>query len=129
MEDISQLPQPLADPFDETPKEKKTRRRGNKIEVDGEIQELLELNNEEVTQWFRERQSIYNDIIHGMVTDKETPKPVRVKLLELITKITGQVTEKHEIVLLNAEDIAQRGIQAAKELREFEIKLLEVKNE
>ena len=121
--------QPLRDPFDEPPPEKKTRRRGNKITVNGIEREVLEKSKEELAQWFNERLPIYYDILHEMVTDNDTPKPTKVKLLELITKITGQVTEKHEITVLNAEDVAQRGIQATKELREFEAKLLLVKNE
>ena len=105
--------------------ERKTRRRGNKIDVNGEIREVLELSKEELAQWFNERLPIYYEILHEMVTSGDTPKPVKVKLLELITKITGQITEKHEITVINPEDIARRGIEATKELESFKIKLIE----
>ena len=105
--------------------EKKTRKRGNKIEVNGIIQEILPLSREELSQWFFARLPVYYNDIHNMVTDKETPKPIRVKLYELIVKITGQITEKHEITVINPEDVARRGIEAAKEIADFKIKLLE----
>ena len=112
----------VRDPFEP---EKRTRRRGNKIEVNGIVKEVLELSRDELAQWFNERLPIYYEILHEMVTAKDTPKPVKVKLLELITKITGQVTEKHEITVLNPEDIARRGLEAVRELHEFRVKLLQ----
>ena len=127
----------VRDPFDEeislketkiiqeAPKEKKTRRRSNRITISGGVLDVLELSKEELAQWFSERLPIYYDILHEMVTAKDTPKPVKVKLLELITKITGLKTEKHEPTDINPEDIARRGIEAVKELESFKIKLIE----
>ncbi len=130
---IRDLPEGIRDPFDETPEvvvtEKRTRRRGNKIEVNGEIREVLELSKEEIAEWFAARMPIYYDIIHKLVTAEDTPKAIKVKVLELITKVTGQIVEKHEVVVINPEDIARRGIEAAKELGEFKVKLLQPLNE
>lgn len=119
--------QPLADPFEVAAPvtERKTRRRGNKIEINGEIREVLELSKEETAAWFAARMPIYYDIIHELVTAKDTPKNVKVKVLELITKVTGQIVEKHEVTVINPEDVARRGIEAAKEIEEFKVKLLE----
>lgn len=122
---------PIADPFEEVSNgdnkpiiEKKTRRRGNKIEVNGVIKEVLELSKEETAQWFSARMPIYYDIIHELVTGKDTPKQVKVKVLELITKLTGQIVEKHEVTVVSPEEVARRGIEAARELEEFKVKLL-----
>ena len=106
--------------------EKKTRRRGIKIKVNGIEREVLELSKEELAQWFHKRLPIYYEILDEMVTAKDTANPVKVKLLELITKITGQIVEKHEITVINPEDIARRGIEAARELEDFKIKLIPV---
>ena len=120
----------VRDPFDaalvEAPilPERKTRRRGNKIEVNGELREVLELSKEETAEWFSARMPIYYDIIHELVTAKDTPKNVKVKVLELITKVTGQIVEKHEVTVINPEDVTRRGIEATKELSEFKIKLI-----
>ena len=123
--------QGLRDPFDETGvsiasvvTDKKTRRRGNKIEVNGVLKEVLELSKEETAEWFAARMPIYYDIIHELVTAKDTPKNVKVKVLELITKLTGQMVEKHEVTVINPEDVARRGIEVAKELAEFKVGLL-----
>lgn len=102
--------------------EKKTRRRGNKIEVNGEIREVLELSKEEVAEWFAARMPIYYEIIHELVTANDTPKGIKVKVLELITKVTGQIVEKHEVTVINPEDVARRGVEAARELEEFRTK-------
>ena len=104
--------------------ERKTRRRGNKIEVNGILREVLELSKEETAEWFSARMPIYYDIIHELVTAKETPKATKVKVLELITKITGQIVEKHEVTVVNPEEVTRRGIEAAKELEDFKIKLI-----
>ena len=104
--------------------EKQTRRRGNKIEVNGVIREVRELSKEEAADWFAARMPIYYEIIHELVTAENTPKNVKVKVLELITKVTGQIIEKHEVTVINPEDVARRGIEAAKELGEFKVKLL-----
>ena len=121
----------VRDPFEQTPEEeapeKKTRRRGHKIEVNGVIREVLELTKEETAEWFAARMPIYYDIIHELVTDKNTSGAVRVKVLELITKVTGQIVEKHEVTVVNPEDVTKRGIEAARELADFNIKLLEQK--
>ena len=109
----------------ETPPQKKTRKRGHKIEVNGVIREVLELSKEETAEWFAARMPIYYEIIHELVTAKDTPKNVKVKVLELITKVTGQIVEKHEVTVINPEDIARRGIEAARELENFKIKLIE----
>ena len=109
--------------------ERKTRRRGHKIEVNGIIQEVLELTPEEAAEWFRVRMPVYYKLIHDLVTANDTPYSAKVKLLELITKLTGQIVEKHEVTVINPEDVARRGIEAAKEIEEFKIKLLEGQNE
>ena len=122
----------VRDPFEQTPEEeapeKKTRKRGHKIEVNGVIREVLELTKEETAEWFAARMPIYYEIIHELVTADDTPKNVKVKVLELITKVTGQIVEKHEVTVVNPEDVARRGIEASKEIETFKIKLLEQKS-
>ena len=115
-----------SDSFDtsEVP-EKKTRRRGNKIEVNGVIREIIELSKDEVAEWFSARMPIYYEVMHELATNKDTPKAVKVKVLELITKVTGQIIEKHEVTVISPEEVARRGLEAARELEDFKIKLLE----
>ncbi len=122
LESVSEQPIEILS-VEEVP-QKKTRRRGNKIEVNGELREVLELSKEETAEWFAARMPIYYDIIHELVTAEDTPKNVKVKVLELITKVTGQIVEKHEVTVINPEDVARRGIEAAKELAEFKVGLL-----
>ncbi len=104
----------------------KAKIKKNKVQVEGVIKEITLLSTEQQKQWWVERMPVLNDVLFKIATDKDIPKATQVKALELIKKEVGAVTDKHEITIINPEDIARRGIEAAREIKAFEYKMLPI---